>query len=173
MGTSRRNYVVLTMPGQDDLAAANLQDQGFEVFNPTVVIERKHPRFQRLSTSRTEPLFPGYIFITFDVDRDHWRSINGTRGVRGILGSSERPTAIPLGVLEDILARHAAGEFTERVRTTAVLRAGQRGRVEAGPFQGHTGECVMTRATRVQLLLHLLGGAVKAWFPIEAVVSAA
>ena len=35
------------------------------------------------------PLFPGYLFVSLDLTRDRWRSINSTYGVLGLIMGGE------------------------------------------------------------------------------------
>ncbi len=168
-----RFFVVQTQPGHQQIACKNLENQGFKVFDPTIIIERKHPRYHTLRSSIIEPLFPGYTFVQFDLTDARWRSINGTRGVRGILGAVERPTPVPVGVVEEIQARWASGAFEAKEPSALTVRAGERASVLAGPFAGLIGTCVEARVKRVKLLLNVLGGAVQVLFPPENVVPVA
>ena len=76
--TDFRWYVVQSKPGQAERAAQELQNQGFEVFCPTIKVERVRSgkRMEKI-----EPLFPGYVFIELSELTSNWRPIRSTRGV--------------------------------------------------------------------------------------------
>ena len=57
---------------------ANLKRQGFEAFCPRF---RKTRRHARRIDQVLAPVFPGYIFVHFDRERNQWRAVNGTHGV--------------------------------------------------------------------------------------------
>src|SRR5665213_356294 len=77
-GCGGRWYVVQTHAGSEYKARLELHDQAFHCFLPECVERISHAR---KVTSRRGPLFPGYLFVSFDVGMTAWRSINGTRGV--------------------------------------------------------------------------------------------
>ena len=52
-----------------------------------------------------EPIFPRYLFVVLDLDRDRWRSVNGTFGVaRLVMMAGDRPQPAPHGVVEALVA---------------------------------------------------------------------
>ena len=75
------------------------------------------------------PLFPGYLFVSLDLTRDRWRSVNGTIGVVSLVMSGGEPRAAPRGVVEALVALSREGT----VRFDFDLQVGQRIRMIAGP----------------------------------------
>lgn len=73
-------YVVKTKPHQEKRASLNLINQNFNVISP--LIKKK---------INSEPLFPSYIFVSFDIDKNIWQKINNTYGVSKILSSNGMP----------------------------------------------------------------------------------
>ena len=143
--------------------------QGFRVWLPVMERSRRHAR--RIDTVRTA-LFPGYLFVALDAERDRWRAINGTFGVRWLLSDGERPQALPgdfVAALQD-----AIGSDGLSTAAPADLRPGDAVTIAAGPFV----ECAavvlrLAPADRVEVLLEVLGGRVPARLPRRAVVAAA
>src|SRR4051812_39404495 len=70
----RRWYVVKSQPRRELFAAEQMQNQGFAVFLPKLVRTLRHAR--RVSTG-FGALFPNYLFVDLDIERERWRSING------------------------------------------------------------------------------------------------
>lgn len=62
-----RWYAVYTKTGAENLAEGHLQRQGFRVYLPRYRKERRHAR--RITLVKA-PLFPRYLFVELDLDRD-------------------------------------------------------------------------------------------------------
>lgn len=159
-----RDYVVQTHPCHEALAHGNLLAAGFASYLPTVLYEGRTGRRREQRYTTMEPLFPGYLFVTFDLASPRWRTINGIRGVRRILSQdSEHPTPLAVDTLNELGARYAAGEFVRNA--TYGISAGDAVIVSSGAFQGHTGVCTVSRGDRIRVLLNLLWGALEVNLP--------
>jgi transcription elongation factor/antiterminator RfaH len=146
-------YVAQTLHHREKIAELHLRAQGFRPFFPQF---RKTVRHARKLREVMAPVFPGYIFVIFDTERDRWHSINGTFGVSRLLTALKRPLSVPAGVVETLIG---AIDPSGCVVLGADLRAGQAVRVVAGPFAGGLG--VLERLDgkgRVRLLLSIMGG---------------
>ena len=162
-----RWYVAMTLPRKERVAAANMYNQNIRSFLPLQSVTRRHAhRF------RTElvPVFPRYIFVILNVDTQRWRSINGTIGIARLLTDGERPLAVGLGIVETlILSSDQRGGLIFQPD----LVVGERVRLVAGPFAEAFG--VLERldgAGRVQLMLDLIGGALRISAPRDLVAAA-
>lgn len=139
-------------------ARDHLHRQKFKTFTPELesnTVRAGVPRQIR------KPLFPGYLFISFNPADPKWTAINSTRGVaRLILNRPHQPTPLPQPLMAEIMARYnKAG-----VRHPPVdLAVGDKIRVLAGPFA----EIVTSIETlpdqeRIGVLIDLMGRKVKA-----------
>jgi len=147
-------YVAQTLYHREKLAEFHLGAQGFRPFFPQF---RKTVRHARKLRQVVAPVFPGYIFVIFDPERDRWLSINGTFGVSRLLTALMRPLPVPAGVVDALIGAIDASSGCLVLGND--LRAGQAVRVVAGPFAGGLG--VLERLDgkgRVRLLLSILGG---------------
>ena len=52
------------------------------------------------------PVFPGYIFVVLNPERDRWRSINGSFGVARLISAHHRAMPVPTGVVEAFAGEH-------------------------------------------------------------------
>lgn len=155
IGGSTRWYAVNTKPYGELLAREHLNRQGFRCFLPLTLRTIRHAR--RLRTQRS-PLFPGYLFVALDPERDCWRPINNTSGVRAIVMGSCAPQAVPRGVVEALECLSAGDGL---VRLDAMLDAGDRIRMLAGPFAGAIGRLErLDGKARARCLLEIMGGQV-------------
>ena len=121
-----RWFVAQTLCHREQLAHFHLGAQGFRRFLPRF---RKTVRHARSLREVITPVFPGYIFIVLNPERDRWRSINGTFGVARLVSA---PDTGPDG-----RGRSFAGE-RRRIGPGAVRSRPQAGtaraRGRAGPF---------------------------------------
>jgi len=118
-----------------------------------------------------QPLFPGYIFITIDLSKQRWRSINGTFGVASLIMSAERPKATPPGVVEALIA---SCQNTQTVGRDCNLEVGQKVRILSGPFAEAL--CRLEHLDdrgRVRVLLEIMGMEVATQLDRSAVAPAA
>jgi transcription antitermination factor NusG len=96
-----RWFVPQTLCHREQLARFHLGAQGFRSFLPRFHKSVRHARSLREVIA---PVFPGYIFIVLNPERDRWRSINGTFGVARPVSAHHRPMPVPTGVVEALLA---------------------------------------------------------------------
>jgi transcriptional antiterminator RfaH len=154
-----RWYCVQTHVRGELTAIHGLTAQRFEIHLP------KRWERDRHGGRIAAPLFPGYLFVRFDVAADRWRPVVSTRGVYRLFGATvERPTPLPVGVVEDLIERAGPSGIIDDGTVpdpVAPLQAGQLARVTSGPFVDMTGICTWSTGRRVRLLLTLLGGDVE------------
>jgi transcriptional antiterminator RfaH len=116
------------------------------------------------------PLFPRYLFVSLDIERERWRVINGTVGVVHLVCHGDRPAPVPAGVVEEIRARE--DESGAVVLAVPSFRRGAALRITHGPLAEQTGLFEqMADQERVVLLLNLLGRDIRVTVPREAVAA--
>src|SRR5262245_50327038 len=98
----RQWYVVHTHSHKEAQAELHLRRQGFTIYLPRYLRSRRHARKSEVVE---RPLFPRYLFVTLDLARDRWRSIQSTLGVSQLVLAGEAPLAVPMGIVEEIRDR--------------------------------------------------------------------
>src|SRR3954462_4502033 len=97
-----RWYLAQTQPRAEAKASFNLLRQGFEIYLPRYLKQRRHAR-------RVEPvlapLFPGYLFVAIDINAQRWLLIDSTFGVMRLVRDGERPAAVPLAIIAGLKSR--------------------------------------------------------------------
>jgi transcriptional antiterminator RfaH len=158
-------YAAKTKAGQDHIAIANLSRQQFEVYYPQMTIERW--RSSQIKRER-EPLFPGYVLVSFVLEDQAWRVINNTRGVYRLLSFNEdgRPSAMPNDEVELLQNKEKNGQLyiSEIIR----LRRGDQIRMKFGPSVDQIGEVLRCKGERVEFLMSLLNRKVRCIAPLHA-----
>lgn len=147
-------YVVRTHTHGEAKASANLMRQGYEVYLPLCRRWVKHARRREVAQ---RPLFPGYLFVRFDIGRDRWRSIISTIGVAGLICYADLPARIAEDVVEAIRAAEG-NRFFDYTHAVTKLKPGDKVRVVTGPFANLIGKLQSTASNdRIRVLLAILG----------------
>lgn len=153
-----RWYVVQTQFRREEQAAHELGNQAFEVLLPRY---QKKCRHARKVTHVAAPLFPNYLFVRLDPQRQRWRSINGTRGVSRLIASQDGPTPVPDALIAMLRARFDAEGFVTMSQRPD-FAPGEVLRIRSGSFADTMGLFDGFRDhDRVVVLLELLGGKVR------------
>jgi transcription antitermination factor NusG len=164
-----RWFAVQCKNNREHGAAVQLRNQRFQVFLP---LREKSWRHAHRIEVRRVPFFLGYLFVALDLDRDQWRSVNGTIGVQRLVtaGENARPVPLPRGVIE---MWRSETDDQGCLRRVEPLRVGQAVRIQSGPFGDQLGELVdLDDAGRVRVLIKLLGGRVPVIMPHGKVMAA-
>src|SRR5690606_8689429 len=160
-----RWYVVSFQPGREDLAELNLNRQGFDVWMPRHISVVRHARRRY---EKLVPFFPGYMFVSMDVDRERWRAVNGTLGVRCLIMQGEKPLPCPVGLVEKLQALTGKHEIFSAVTNLSV---GDTVRVIKVPFADAIGSLVsVDGAGRVRILLQMMQAEIPVTLDVREVV---
>ncbi|HWD58314.1 MAG TPA: transcriptional activator RfaH [Stellaceae bacterium] len=147
-----RWYAVHTLPYGELRAQEQLENQGFRTFLPK---RHKTVRHARKLRHVDAAFFPRYLFVGLDLDRDRWRSVNGTYGVASLVMQSGRPHPVPRGVVEALVASADARGillFGERLKVGGTIR------LLAGAFAEQLATLEsMDDSGRIHVLLDILG----------------
>lgn len=161
-------YAVHTQTGRESVAAQHLREQGFGIYLPHYQKMRRHAGRAEIVAAA---LFPRYLFAGIDLEQQRWRSVNGTRGVVGLVMFGEKPMPVPDAVIAEIRSREDDDGFI-RLNGPAFQR-GQALRIIDGPMadtQGLFEE--VTDGNRAILLISLLGRLVRTKMPLRQVEAA-
>jgi transcriptional antiterminator RfaH len=144
-------YAVQTQPHRESVAQDTLLRIGAQVFYPRY---RQRVILHGYKREVVRPLFPSYLFVSFDVERE-FRAVQYARGVRRVVTFGGEPAIVPGDLLASIQERMKDGYVK---LNPPELRPGQRVEIVAGPFAGHTGifQANLSGAERVAILLDTL-----------------
>jgi transcriptional antiterminator RfaH len=121
-------YVLQYKPNSHHIASNNLKKQGFEIFLPLhVSTSRKVSRFVNV----TRPLFPGYMFITFDRTESKWHKINNTYGVSRLITFNSILKSIPTIFIDHLMKRY---DLSGKLIPIQKLKKGAHVTILTGPF---------------------------------------
>lgn len=162
-------HVAFTQPNCEMRAQKHLRNQDFPAYVP-LFLKRVH-RGRRIDRSPA-PLFPRYVFVGFDPDRQRWRSVNGTIGVSNLICHGDRPAQVDESIVHAIASRETEDGFV-RLSLARSFNPGQSVRVTEGVFADQLGLYEgLGDQERIRILLDLLGRKVRVTIEPEAVVAA-
>ena len=152
---NQRWFLVHTRPKSERKAELHLGAQGFKTYFPQLQKTIRHAR--QLRTVQAA-LFPRYLFVRLNLERDRWLSVRNTVGVSHVVAHRDgRPVPVPLGIVESLI-EHSEGDLT---RLDTELVKGQLVRILSGPFTDFVGTLErLDGAGRVKVLLDMMGTAV-------------
>jgi transcriptional antiterminator RfaH len=161
--------VVHSKPREEDKAARNLRDQGFETFAPRIRERKRVASGWRIVTG---PLFPRYIFIKVALGEQSTASVRNTPGVCNLVRFGQQLAPVPEAVIAYLQAQQNP-ELGARQADAWPQRPGDRVQILKGPFAGLTAVFETAQGdARAALLLDLLGRQNRIVVPREALSEA-
>jgi transcriptional antiterminator RfaH len=160
---SKEWFVIQFKPNSHYQATKNLNRQGFETFLPLHEITlRKASRFVK----STKPLFPGYMFVSFDKTQLKWHKIKNTYGVSRLITFNSSLKSIPSTFVDNLMKRY---DSSGKLLPIAKMKKGDKVKILEGPFANFiaTIEDYETEQ-RIWVLMDLMGRKTKIQTPSDA-----
>ena len=153
--------LVATKPRAELQAKTQLERQRYAVCLPTLTLrKRKRGVWQQV----TEAMFPGYVFVGVVLGVDDITPVRSTVGCLQVVRFGGQLVPLPQSVMNTLLSYEQTP-----LNATKSFSAGERLRVEEGPFQGLEAVFDKPRGQdRVQVLVTVLGSQ----RPVEVSVNA-
>ena len=146
-------YVLMCKPRREEVAEANLINQGYRVYLPRLATQRRRDG-RWIDT--VEPLFPRYLFVAAGREQQSFAAVRSTLGVSDMVRFGGQRAAIPETVVESLRAREEPG--TGACAKRKVFQPGSAVRFRTGPFAGLDGVFNMEAGQgRAFILLEFLG----------------
>jgi transcriptional antiterminator RfaH len=145
-------FLAQLKPNCANIAEKNLKRQGFQTFLP--MEEETRQRNGKFVTAM-RPLFPGYIFVAFDVAHGFWRTVNSTYGITRLVSFGKEPTAVPLVLVSQLMLRcDPSGKLLQ----PKLLKPGDQVALTKGPFANFVAEVEkILPDRRVWVLMDIMG----------------
>ena len=145
------------------LAVKNLENQGLKTFLPIMETTKRKPMN---FITELAPLFPGYIFVFFDLKAFNWLSINNTIGVSKLLTNNNIPRSIPHNFITSLKKRC---DENNKLIIGNEFKIGSDVEVVKGPFAKMVGSIESIDAKkRIGLLFEILGRETRISFPSDS-----
>lgn len=146
-------------------AQMGLDALGYRTYLPQCVRWVSHAR---IKTRERRPLFPRYLFVELDINREGTDGIRTTDGVEGILGNAGVPVSMPGRFVTELLTRELKGEFDEV--KDGELPKGAKIAILEGEYDGLI--AVLTGGKNHHVLCKVIGQAREIKLPLASVRAA-
>ena len=94
--------LIYTKARQEKRAKKNLENQGYEIFLPMIVYESESQN----KPATMETMFPRYLFVKINTEKDNWINIKSTRGVSHLVTFGQRTGKVPNEVIAFLQKSH-------------------------------------------------------------------
>lgn len=145
-------FLVQTKPNAEAVAFSNLENQEITAFMPLhKITRRKASKFQTI----LRPLFPGYVFISLELNSVLWQKVKNTRGVTRVVRFGLEPSQVPSEIIKELFACcDANGNFQRNEK----FEIGVNIQIKEGPLAGAIGNIIdINPKKRVQILFDFMG----------------
>ncbi len=147
-------YVCLSRPRQETIAVENLERQGFECYLPLWVAENRPP----------VPMFPRYLFVRPKSLNQSLSPIRSTRGVSHLMRFGHELAVASNAIIDAVRDLEVSvGSLQPSVAPGDTVE------ILSGPFAGYDAEVVRSGATRVIILMQVLGSVQELALPDNSV----
>jgi len=157
----------MTKPLAEVAAKVNLQNQGYDVYFPQLVRKRI---FKGKWRNCISALFPRYVFVQLDINRQSLAPIRSTKGVSCVLRFGHDYAVMPEEVIKGILAKADPATGLHHLKSRRNINPGDEVRLVRGMFDGLMGLFERELGEdRVSVLLGILGRQVTLTFPVAEI----
>ena len=160
---SKEWFVAQFKPNSHFQATKNLNRQGFETFLPLHdTTLRRNSRFVK----STKPLFPGYMFVSFNKAENKWQKIKNTYGVSRLITFNSSLKSIPSTFVDNLMLRYdTSGKLIPIVK----MKKGDKVEILEGPFANLIATIEKYESEeRIWVLMDLMGRKTKIQTPLNA-----
>lgn len=93
-------YLLYCKRREQQRAELHLERQGVNCYYPQVTVKKLHRGKLRL---QREPLFPCYVFASFDFKKISFTTVRSTRGVVDFVRQGAMPVNVPLEIVTNVM----------------------------------------------------------------------
>ena len=138
-------YLIKTKSRQEHVAIKNLENQDYSTYCPTVKIKNKHL-----------VLFPGYLFIYLDKEKENWSPIRSTKGVVNFVRFGLNFAQVPDTVIKFLKANEPINK--EKFINLNRLKSGDKIQITDGVFKNCVAIFKSSKPQeRVVVLMNIIG----------------
>ena len=158
--------LVYTKAKEEQRAKTNLENQGFQTFLPMIAFVKMN----RSKSTTVEPMFPRYLFIKLNLEKDNWTLIKSTRGVSHIVVFGQRFAEMPHQVIEHLKLGADENHIFRQAITRQEFQKGDKLVIEKGVFKDKEATFLSKKSKeRVKILLRFVNHLITAEIPASDV----
>jgi len=154
--------LVYTKAREEERAKKNLENQGFKTFLPMIAYEK----ISQAKSISLEPMFPRYLFIMINKERDNWARIKSTRGVSHLVVFGDKFAEVPNSIVKFLKSRVDDNDTVKQKVTKQKFQKGDKLIIKQGVLKGKSATFLsITGKERVRILLKLMNELIIAEVP--------
>lgn len=154
-------------PNSHRIAKRNLARQGFRTFLP---LQEQTKSARGKFVRQLRPLFPGYLFVAFDMTQGGWRAVNSTYGITRLVSLGTEPTSVPLDLISQLMLRC---DREGKLLPPKLLKAGDQVILSTGPFADYVATIEkIAPDRRIWVLMDIMGSQIRVSVRAESVRTA-
>ena len=158
--------LVYTKAKEEQRAKTNLENQGFQTFLPMIAFVKMN----RSKSTTVEPMFPRYLFIKLNLEKDNWTLIKSTRGVSHIVVFGQRFAEIPNKVIVYLRSKADENDIVRLEIKRQEFHKGEKIVVKTGAFKRKEATFLSKKSKeRVRILLRFVNRLITAEIPASDV----
>ena len=158
--------LVYTKAKEEQRAKKNLENQGFEIFLPMIAFAKMN----RSKLITLKAMFPRYLFVKINVERDKWIRIKSTRGVSHVVVFGQRFAEIPNKVIVYLRSKADENDIVRLEIKRQEFHKGEKIVVKTGAFKRKEATFLSKKSKeRVRILLRFVNRLITAEIPASDV----
>tara|TARA_B100001013_G_scaffold282290_1_gene182245 strand:- start:191 stop:736 length:546 start_codon:yes stop_codon:yes gene_type:complete len=158
--------LVYTKAKEEQRAKKNLENQGFEIFLPMIVVAKEN----QSKSITLKAMFPGYLFVKINTELDKWHRIQSTRGVSHLVVFGQRLAEIPNQVIAYLKSEADENDVFRQKITRQEFQKGDKLVIEKGMFKDKEATFLAKKSKeRVRILLRFVNHLITADIPASDV----
>ena len=159
-------FLVYTKAKEEQRAKKHLENQGFQIFLPMIA-------FAKMNQSKSaivEAMFPRYLFVNINLERDNWTCIKSTRGVSHMVVFGQRFAEMPNQVIAYLKSGADKNHIFKQAITRQEFQKGDKLVIEKGIFKDKEATFLSKKSKeRVRILLRFVNHLITAEIPASDV----
>ncbi len=157
-------YILNVMAGQENKIAGEIKSMmargalGVNVYDAIVPSKQVIKVKKGKKVLEAQKLFPGYVFISANINSDAYSALNAIPKVLGFLGSKNKPEEVSEAKMKDILS---TSEDKDNSTKHIMFEIGETLNVTEGPFESFSGvvEDFDSEKQKVKISISIFGRA--------------
>lgn len=145
-------YVIHSKPNKEELLYEQLCIRKIDAYYPSIRVRPVNPRARK-----RKPYFPGYLFISADLDILGASTLRWMPGAIGVVDIGGEPASVPDELVKTIRHKVDQDNATDGKRN-AKFKPGTKVTIQSGPFAGYHAifDSRLTGHERVRVLMQML-----------------
>jgi len=157
-------FLVYTKAKEEQKAKKNLENQGFQIFLPMISLAKTNESKSEI----LEAMFPRYLFVALNVEKDDWTRIKSTRGVSHMVVFGQRFAEMPHQVITHLESAADRNHIFKQTITRQEFQKGDKLVIEKGVFKDKEATFLAKKSKeRVRILLSFVNHLITAEIPVS------